>query len=240
MSIYESGIIIALAAVIHAHFQLSISMLTLMSGHALGKKTKHVRLLNLMSGFILGSIAMVGCAVAFVALLVQNLMPYGTPLMIWSVACGLMIGVGVAVWALYYRYRSQGTMLWMPRPMALHLTRRAEATKSPVEAFSLGLAGIFAELLFSFAPMLIAALLLARLDTPLQLAGLIVYTLIATLPLVVILMLVGGGHSLGKIQRWRERNKRFLQFTAGGALIILGFYLYADIILIQAQAVGLR
>lgn len=215
-------------------------MLTLMSGHALGKKTGHARLLNLMSGFVLGSIIMIACGVAFIALMIQNITPHGTPLIVWSVICGLMIGVGLAVWILYYRHRAKGTILWMPRPLALHLTKRAESTKSPVEAFSLGLVGIFAELLFSFAPMLIAALFLARLEAPLQLVGLIAYTLIATLPLFVILVLVGGGHSLSKIQRWRERNKRFLQFTAGGALIILGFYLYADIILIQAQTAGVR
>lgn len=240
MNIYESGVIVVLAAIIHAHFQLSISMLTLMSGHALGKKTSHRRLLNLMSGFILGSIVMTACLVSFMAFFVTNIAPHGTPLVVWSIVCGLMIGVGLAVWTLYYRHRSKGTILWMPRPLALHLTKRAESTKSPVEAFSLGLVGTFAELLFSFAPMLIAALFLARLEAPLQLAGLVAYTLIALLPLFVILVLVGGGHSLGKIQRWRERNKRFLQFTAGGALIILGFYLYADIILVQAQIAEMR
>lgn len=240
MSIYESGVIVVLAAIIHAHLQVSVSMLTLMSGHALGKKTRHTRLLNLMSGFILGSIVMTACLVSLSALFIQNITPSGTPLILWSVVCGLLVGVGMAIWALYYKLRAHGTVLWLPRPMAHHLAARAEATKSPVEAFGLGMIGIFAELLFSFAPMLIAALFLARIDAPLQLAGLVIYTLIATAPLVVILMMVGGGHSLGKIQHWRERNKRFLQFTAGGAMIVLGAYLYADIILIQAQTAGVQ
>jgi hypothetical protein len=40
--------------------------------------------------------------------------------------------------------------------------------------------------------------------------------------------LIGGGHSLGQIQRWREANKGFLQFIAGSGLIVLGFYMYVN------------
>jgi hypothetical protein len=39
-------------------------------------------------------------------------------------------------------------------------------------------------------------------------------------------MLLGGGHSISEIQRWRETNKRFLQVVAGGGLIILGFFIF--------------
>lgn len=230
MTLYESAALIGLAALIHAHFQLSVSMLTLMSGHALGSKTAHRRLLNLMSGFVLGALIMTACVLAMVAFSLQNLLPYGTPPMIWSMLCGIAIGVGVAVWVLYYR-RARGTILWMPRPLAQHLSKRAEATKSSAEAFSLGVTSILGELLFSLAPLCIAATVLVQLDVPYQLAGLIGYTLIATLPQLIIVMLVGGGHSLGKIQRWRERNKHFLQFTSGSALIILGVYLYVEMVI---------
>lgn len=36
-------------------FQLSVSVLTLLSGHALGRKTAHARLLRLTGGFIIGA-----------------------------------------------------------------------------------------------------------------------------------------------------------------------------------------
>ena len=50
--------IIALAALIHASFQLSVSMLTLLSGHALGAKARHSKVMNLAGGFSLGGITM--------------------------------------------------------------------------------------------------------------------------------------------------------------------------------------
>jgi uncharacterized membrane protein (DUF485 family) len=34
---------------------------------------------------------------------------------------------------------------------------------------------------------------------------------------------------VARIQKWREHNKRFLQFAAGSALIVLGVYFYVDI-----------
>ena len=46
--------IIVFAALIHASFQLSISVLTLLSGHAIGKKTAYKRVLRRMGGFTAG------------------------------------------------------------------------------------------------------------------------------------------------------------------------------------------
>lgn len=231
MQIYEIGAIILLAAAVHASFGLSISMLTVMSGHALGKRTAARRVLRLSSAFALGVMTMIMLMVSLLALVVANFLPKETPQIIWSGVCGLMVGLGVAVWAFYYRHREQGTVLWLPRSLAGYLSVRSRATKQPAEAFGLGLSSVFAELLFTAAPMLLTALLLVRLDAPLQIVGLIGYSLLASLPLFIITMLVGGGHSLSKIQRWREQNKRFLQFAAGSALIILGMMLYVDTVL---------
>ena len=47
--------IVCLAALIHASFQLSISTLTLMSGHALGRGQSHTRLVSLLGGFTAGA-----------------------------------------------------------------------------------------------------------------------------------------------------------------------------------------
>lgn len=234
MQIYEISAIIFLAAAVHASFGLSVSMLSVMSGHALGKRTAARRVLNLSAAFALGVMTMIMLVVSLLALLATNLFPAGPPQLVWSAVCGLMVGLGVAVWVFYYRRKQKGTVLWLPRSMAGYLSRRSRATKDPAEAFGLGLSSVVAELLFTLAPMLLTALLLVRLDTPLQIVGLALYSLVAALPLLVITMLVGGGHSLGKIQRWREQNKRFLQFVAGSSLIILGGVLYVDTIMSQS------
>lgn len=238
MPTLDTFAIIALAALIHASFQLSVSMMTMMSGHALGKRTAHTRVMRLIAGFILGVMTMIALCVSFLALVIDNITPDGWPAFAWAGVSGLMIGVGVAVWTVYYRRRTGGTVLWVPRGFARYLSQRARATKLAPEAYGLGLASVLAELIFGLAPMLVAALLLVQLDAPMQLVGLIGYTLIASLPMMIIAVLVGGGRSLARVQRWREQHKRFIQFAAGSALIVLGGYLYVDMVLASLLNTG--
>ena len=239
MSTLDTFAIIALSALIHASLQLSVSMMTVMSGHALGKRTAHTRVMGMIAGFILGVMTMVALGVSFLALLTSNLAPDGWPTLAWAGVSGLLVGVGIAVWLVYYRRRTPGTILWVPRGLARYLSARARAAKLAPEAYGLGLTSVVAEFIFGLGPMLVAALLLVSLEPPLQLAGLIMYTLIASLPLHVIAVMVGGGRSLARVQRWREQHKRFIQFTAGSALIILGAYLYVDIVIPSLPVGGL-
>jgi hypothetical protein len=48
-------------------------------------------------------------------------------------------------------------------------------------------------------------------------------------------ILIGSGHKLSAIQKWREDNKGFLQFAAGGALAVLGFFVYVCKIISDAS-----
>lgn len=232
--------IIVLAAFIHASFQASVSTLTLMSGHALGKKTAHGRLLWLIGNFVAGVGTMSLLLLSTLAFFLSKFFAFGTPLLFWAVTSGAVIGVGISVWLFYYR-DPRGTSLWLPRHLAEYLGKRSKATKHTAEAYSLGLSSVISELLFVFAPILVTALVLIRLPYELQLIGIIVYTAISLLPLLIIGMLIGGGHTIAHIQRWRESNKRFLQFAAGGALLILGMYVYVErVVVTGVSAMGLR
>lgn len=223
----DSLLIVAFAALIHASFQLSVSMLTLLSGHAIGSKTAHTKLLRLTNGFLLGAGMMTMLVISFIAYVFQNAFGAQVPLLAWAISCGLLLGLGVAVWAFYYR-RQPGTSLWLPRGMARYLNERTKATKRSAEAFGLGLSSVIGELIFVLAPMIISALVLIRLEPLWQLAGIGLYTFISLLSLLIVGGLVGSGHKLSRIQKWREDNKRFLQFAAGSGLLILGFYVYVD------------
>lgn len=112
--------------------------------------------------------------------------------------------------------------------MARFLMDRSKATKHSAEAFSLGLTSVAGELLFIVAPLAASALCLIQLPAAYQIAGILLYMVIASLPLFIVVLLIGGGHSLSRIQRWRENNRRFLQFIAGSALFVLGFFLYVN------------
>lgn len=241
MNDIDSLVIIAIAALIHASFQLSVSMLTLLSSHTIGSKRSHARLMGLSGAFTTGVLVMTILLLATIALFAQLVLGTGDVTLAWITACGLLFGLGAAVWIFYYR-KEQGTTLWLPRGMARYLSDRTKATKQSAEAFGLGVSSVLAELLFIFAPVLVAALVLAGLDTNLQLAGIILYASLSLFPLVVINSLIGSGHKISHIQRWREDNKSFLQFMAGGGLIALGFYIYVDQVLsptVMAAAGGL-
>jgi hypothetical protein len=238
MNIVSSLAIIAFAALIHASFQLSVSVLTLLSGHAIGAKTAHRKLLRLTTGFLGGVIIMTLLVISFVALLLQHSFGANIPLLAWAIICGLLLGLGLAVWMFYYR-REKGTSLWLPRSLARYLNDRSKATHRSAEAFSLGLTSVITELLFILAPMVVAALVLIHLSAVWQLVGLALYTAVSSLSLLIVWALIGSGHKLSVIQKWREDNKRFLQFTAGSGLLVLGFYVYVDqVVAVTALARG--
>ena len=225
MDIASSLAIVTLAALIHASFQLSVSVLTLLSGHAIGSRTSQARVMQLTFGFVSGVGVMTLLALSFISLIFLHIFGHEAPQFIWAIACGLLIGVGLAVWFFYYR-REKGTSLWVPRSFARHLSDRSKATKSGAEAFSLGLTSVISEMLFIIAPMIISALVLIQLPGYWQLIGIAIYAVISLLTLFSVWVLIGSGHKLSSIQKWREDNKHFLQFAAGGALAVLGFFVY--------------
>jgi len=234
MDIASSLAIVTLAALIHASFQLSVSVLTLLSGHAIGAKHSQARIMRLTFGFVSGAGVMTLLGLSFISLILLHLFGNEAPEFVWAIACGLLIGVGLAVWFFYYR-REKGTSLWIPRSFARHLSDRSKATKSGAEAFSLGLTSVISEILFIGAPMLISALVLIELPGHWQLVGIAIYAVVSLLTLFSVWVLIGSGHRLSSIQKWREDNKGFLQFASGGALAILGFFVYVCKILSDAS-----
>lgn len=164
---------------------------------------------------------------SFVALVLLCIFGANTPQIVWAAACGLLAGVALSVWLFYYQ-RGKGTMLWVPRSLAKYLTDRIKSTKLIAEAFGLGLSSVIGEILFIIAPIIISALVLIQLPPMWQLVGLAVYTVISLFSLVVVWASISSGHSLSRIQKWRESNKYFLQFAAGAGLIALGFFVYVN------------
>jgi len=235
MDIPSSLAIVALAALIHASFQLSVSVLTLLSGHAIGAKRSQAKVLRLSWGFIAGVAVMTLLVLSFVSLLLLHSFGQAeAPLVVWAIACGLVFGIGIAVWLFYFR-NEKGTKLWIPRPLAEHLTDRSKATKHSAEAFSLGLTSVLSELIFIIPSMVISALVLLELPSAWQLVGIATYVIISSLGLLIVSSLIGSGHSISKIQKWREENKRFLQFAAGSALVTLGFFVYISKVVAEAS-----
>lgn len=228
MDIVTSLAIVGFAALIHASFQLSVSVLTLLSGHAIGSKKSHARLVRLTTSFTTGAGVMTLLILSFTSLIFLHAFGTQVPLLVWALVCGLVLGIGIAVWLFYYRRGTKGTELWLPRIFASFLTDRSKKTHQGAEAFSLGLTSVIAELIFIIPTVAIAALVLIGLPAEWQLVGIGIYTIVSLLGLIIVWSLIGSGHSLARIQKWRIENKRFLQFSSGGALIVLGFFVYVS------------
>ena len=219
--------VVALAALIHASFQLSVSMVTALSGHSRGRKLSGAKTLRLVGAFLCGVIVMTLLIVSFFGYVASGFYREMISTTAWLTVAALLASVGVIVWLTYYR-ANEGTSLWISRGFARFLQQRIAQTSLAAEAFSLGLVSVVSEIAFIAAPALAAAMALATLPFEWQLAGIALYTFVAALGIFVVTALIGSGHSLSRIQRWREQNKRFLQFAAGTGLIVLGFYLYAS------------
>ncbi len=228
MEIATSLAIVGLSALIHASFQLSVSVLTLLRGHAIGAAKSRARVIRLTASYIAGAAVMILLSLSTVSLVLLHLFGTAAPLLAWAIGCGLALGIGIAIWLFYYRPKRPGTELWIPRGFANHLMRRSKATHHATEAFSLGLTSVIAEFLFFMPSVLLAALALLKLPGAWQLAGIALYTVISLLGLLVVWGAIGSGHSVASIQKWRENNKRFLQFAGGSALIALSFFVYVN------------
>jgi len=221
--------VIALAALIHASFQLGVSMVTLLSGHAIGKKLAAKRTLRLVGAFFAGTLIMTALIISTLSYVASVAFGHTATPMAWGTLAFAMIIIGLVVWVCYYR-RGPGTLLWVPRGLAKLLSKRIHTTQMSAEAFSLGAASVFTELLFIITPAVAAAFAIISLPTNLQLIGALAYVLIASLSVLFVVAFIGSGHNISRLQRWRETNKRFLQFTGGSALIVLAFFLYINLV----------
>lgn len=222
--------IIAFAGLLHASFQLGVSLLTLLSGHSLGSRRSFKRLMQLNIAYVSGASVVTFLLFAGLAYFMLVAVRFETTYL-WYVLSLLNITIGLLVIAFYYRH-SKGTGLWIPRAMAKYLTERTKRTKKSAEAFTLGAGSVLAEVPFLIGPLSIAVLYSLTLSTAsFQFANIVVYVLISLFPLLVIVSMIGAGYKVSTIQKWREDNKLFLQYCAGAGLIILGSYVFVDKVL---------
>lgn len=216
-------LIVAGAVFVHACFQLSVSVLTLLSSHTIGRRLPNSRLLNLNFWYILGSILMITLLqLGTIALLRWGLTHNATATTV--ITLSLIPLIALLVVLLYYR-RGRGTQLWLPRPAAQYITDRAKRTKSSVEAFTLGMATAVTELPFAIAPLAIVAFALQGFRVDRWFTMSLGYSLAVCAPLIFVAFYLSSGHKISSIQRWRESSKDFLRWTSAATLLLLALYI---------------
>lgn len=147
------------------------------------------------------------------------------------IVTGMLVALAIASWAFYYR-RGKTTELWLPRSMAKYLSQRAKRTDNNIEAFTLGLLTSIAEMPFTIVLILVAANSLLGLEPLIQILGLLMYTIITILPLLLLRLIIYRGQTVVTIQRWRVKHKVFFRLLTGLGFLVLGFYLFTFEVLV--------
>lgn len=215
--------IIVLAGLVLASLQTPLGTLLLLYHSSL---SKHVRpkTKRLASSYISGVTLTNFLLVSTIALLIAELAS-GLSKTILSVVLGVLVALALISWCFYYK-RGTTTELWFPRQLAKYLSSHAKSTTNESEAYTLGLAVPFVEFLFSFPLLLLAGDAVLHLPTDFAALGLVAFTVISVLPLVVLRLALRSGRNVAEIQRWRLRNKTFQRvFTGFGFLVLAGFLL---------------
>lgn len=215
---------IVVAAIVQASFSLSISVLTLLSGvsllHHRAKRGHSV----LMASYILGSLVVTLALLVSLVWLFKVTGWSGSNFALLVLISALMTA-GFAVLLFYYRYDPKGTRLWLPRRFAEQLYKATKRTASVYRSFLLGGTAVLLEIVFIVFPMMIAAYIASSLSGSAYYWAIIAYAVIAIIPQVALAIAYSRGYKVAAIQRWREKNKRFLQITAGILMITLSIYL---------------
>lgn len=222
-------LIIAGAVFVHACFQLSVSVLTRLSSHTIGTGKSQRQLLGLSLCYILGVVVATASVALGVAAKLSWLATIDSTLPT-TLVVSLLPAIGLLVIAFYYR-RDKGTKLWLPRPFIDYLMDRAKKTRSGVEAGMLGAATVVGELPFILAPVGIMSLIISLLAPSTSwLLYSLGYAVAVSLPLIFVALYISSGHKISTVQTWRERNKSFLQWTSGVALVLLDAFIVSYIL----------
>lgn len=217
-------LLILLGAVfVHACFQLSVSVLTLLSSHTIGRRLPHHRLLSLSFWYVLGVITAI-TGLLLVAIAFERTLA-ATDARVAAILTLSILPVVALLTVLFYYRRGKGTQLWLPRPAAEYITTRAKKTRSSVESFALGMTTVVVELPFAIAPLAIAAFTLHGFASQKWLGLSLLYAVVVALPLIFVGLYLAGGHKVSAVQRWREESKDFLKWASAAALVLLTLYL---------------
>lgn len=216
---------VLMAAVIHATLQLGLGALLLLYHASLGKHVKK-KTRNLVDSYISGigmTVFLLLCTFCFVLDRYFGKPLYAEELMI---IVGMLVALAIAAWAIYYR-RGRSTELWLPRTVAKFIDRRAKATSSNTEAFSLGLLTSLAEMPFTLVLAVVAANSVLSLPPAHQMLAIVLYTVVSIVPLVVMRVVIRRGRTVVDVQRWRVKNKTFLRLLTGAGFLVLAFFVFA-------------
>lgn len=208
--------LLALVALFENSLQLDAATLTFMSGHALGKQTSHRRLVKLTRSFTMGAVFIWWLLVSTTCLILY--FSFGNflgTIDFWGLLAILSIAEGLILICLILLHPDHQHP-WISTGFKDFLYKRAKRTNSPAEAFSLGISSVVAQLPILIVPLILAGATLLSLPSHNLIIGILIFSIVAGLPLLIIHSLVSYKISISAIQQFCFKYRSFFK----GMLII--------------------
>lgn len=215
---------LVLVAIFVMSLQLELSIATLMSGHSLGRQTSRRRLNQMLNQFTVGFILITWLMFASVCLVVTNIdiiLQWLIDGVLWIFLIIALLIQAIATVIVQARY-SKLPHPWLLKDMRTFLTTRATKTKSPAEAFSLGVTSLLACFGVLTLPLIVAAIAtMWYLPGFLLVIITVLFSLIVGAPLVVMQFFILNDTPISAIQRFTIKHRRFFQIIQVVSLLLI-------------------
>lgn len=200
---------------------LDLAVITLMSGHSLGQQTSQKRLRQLTSQFILGVGIMLWLLISSICLVLYFNFNHWLNQPLGWLAIVILLAIQI-LFLLITRLRQPDLPhAWLPQDMRHFLTKRATKTKSPAEAFSLGLTSLFVELPIAAIPLIVAGLALLLLPSYWLVFATVAFSVLTILPLVFARLSLINRRPTSILQRHLAQNRTFFHYFSLASLLVL-------------------
>lgn len=217
--------VIFLSALVYASLSLDLGAMLLLY-HSVKSRFVSKKSRILVTNYLLGSLTMIFLGLAAGLFLVFFVSGGPLDIRVLSIITGALGVISLVAWFFYYRC-GRSTELWLPRSVSRYISTRASLTSSRTEAFSLGMLTAFAEFPFSALLSVVAADSLISLNTSLALPAVLMYLLIAILPLLIVRLFFTRGKTIVDVQKWRIKNIFFIRFVTGLGFFVLAAFIFA-------------
>ncbi len=142
---------------------------------------------------------------------------------------GIVVGFIIIILGLIevkdFWWYGKGISLAIPYKRSLQIEKMVKKISIP-GAIVLGMFVAAVELPCTGGPYLAITALLAKIGlSPLVVGYLLFYNFLFVLPLIIILLLAYFGSNIKKIQKWKQKNKKWMRLITGLVLISLGILL---------------
>lgn len=218
-----------LVALFVTTLQFDLSIVTFMSGHALGRQTSQRRLRLMVDQFTIGFVLMAWLIISTTCLVLHfSLHELVNTSWFWTLASLLILGQTLLMALLGFGKKTTPHP-WLSQAMRHFLTKRASKTRSPAEAFSLGLTGFITQTPVILLPFVITSAILLALPNQWLVPGTVVFSLILSAPLLVFRGYLLNNQSGVGVQQFVIKNRRFFQIIRLICLLILALIITSEL-----------